>query len=159
MGSHGGGGALRVPSPASSTASAPPSCPRTATSRPLASQSLPPGPQVPTGKWPPLPPGDSRLWQEATTRSDLLLPASGCLVTEICPSARSPSCGFGKHHHSLSPASFYPRLLPRGQPGLKRPLPLTLQSSFDLSLSGAEVTLVRHPPLRDLLKETTGKDS
>lgn len=97
--------ALRVPSLASSTGSAPPSCPRRATSRPLTSQSLLSGPQIPTGKWPPLPLGDSRLWQEATTRSDLFLPAPGCLVTEIGPSARLPSCGFGKHHHSLSLAS------------------------------------------------------
>lgn len=105
LGPHGGGCALRVPSLASSTGSAPPSCPRGATSRPLTSQNLLPGPQVPTGKWPLLPPGDSRLWQEAMTRSDLFLPAPGCLVTETCPSARLSSCGFGKHHHSLSPAS------------------------------------------------------
>lgn len=68
--------ALRVPSLASSTSSAPPGRPRSATSKPLTSQSLLPGPQVPTGKWPPLPPGDSKLWQEATTHSDLFLPAA-----------------------------------------------------------------------------------
>lgn len=140
MGSHGGGGALRVPSLASSAGSAPPSRPRRATSRPLASPSLLPGPRVPTGKWPPLPPGDSRLWQEATTRSDLFLPASGCLVTD------RPICEVTLLRLWQTPpflvASFYPRLLPRGQPGHKHRLALTLQPSFCLSLSGVEMTLV-----------------